>query len=158
MQTTSPDGGIGNGNLAEVSIIKNRPANPWFKEPEAPADPDEWREPSDPSGYMFDSYGEQHVVYRGTENHIHELRWDASAGWRHTDLTNVTGAPEAWGNPSGYVFKAQGTQHVILWVPTTTSMSCVGKVRSGGYNQGYVFGFASITVTYRRRTDSNPEA
>jgi hypothetical protein len=85
------------------------------KEPEGPLPPGELREPSDPSGYIFDVYGEQHVVYRGTENHIHELWWNANAGWRHTDLTIAAGAPEALGNPAGYVFKAQGTQHVIYW-------------------------------------------
>ncbi len=29
----------------------------------------------DPNGYMFDAQGTQHVVYRGSDNHIHELWW-----------------------------------------------------------------------------------
>ena len=29
----------------------------------------------DPWGYMFDAQGTQHVVYRGDDNHIHELWW-----------------------------------------------------------------------------------
>jgi hypothetical protein len=29
----------------------------------------------DPSGYMFDAQGTQHVVYRGGDGHIHELYW-----------------------------------------------------------------------------------
>jgi hypothetical protein len=29
----------------------------------------------DPAGYVFD--GTQHVVYRGSDNHIHELWWPA---------------------------------------------------------------------------------
>jgi hypothetical protein len=68
-----------------------------------------------PTGYVFDAQGTQHVVYE-SEGHIHELWWDSS-GWHydkdHNDLTAVTGAPAALSNPSGYVFAAQGTQHVI---------------------------------------------
>ena len=29
----------------------------------------------DPAAYMFDAQGTQHVVYRGSDNHIHELWW-----------------------------------------------------------------------------------
>ena len=68
---------------------------------------------SDPAGYMFDAQGTQHVIYRGTDNHIHELWWDSS-GWHHNDLTNASpGAPAAASSPGAYMFNAQGTQHVI---------------------------------------------
>jgi hypothetical protein len=67
----------------------------------------------DPSGYVHDALGTQQVVYRGEDNHIHELWWDAENGWGRGDLTDVTGAPKAAGDPSGYVFDAQGTQHVV---------------------------------------------
>jgi hypothetical protein len=44
---------------------------------------------------------------------VNELWWDTN-GWHHNDLTAAaTGAPLAGSNPRGYVFKAQGTQHVI---------------------------------------------
>jgi hypothetical protein len=65
----------------------------------------------DPVGYMFDAQGTQHVDYRGSDGHIHELWW-GSNGWSHADLTAVTGAPVAAGDPVGYMFDAQGTQHV----------------------------------------------
>src|SRR5580692_10050888 len=65
-----------------------------------------------PSGYMFDAQGTQHVNYRGVDNHVHELWWNAT-GWHHNDLTAAAaGAPNAAGDPSGYLFDAQGTQHV----------------------------------------------
>jgi hypothetical protein len=68
---------------------------------------------SDPAGYMFNAQNTQHVVYRGTDNHIHELWWNSS-GWHHNDLTNAAGnAPAAAGDPAGYMFDAQGTQHVV---------------------------------------------
>ena len=64
--------------------------------------------------------------YRGTDNDIHELGWDTS-GWQTNDLTAATGAIAAAGDPAGYVFAAQGTQHVVyrgtdnhvreLWLP-----------------------------------------
>jgi len=65
-----------------------------------------------PAGYMFDAQGTQHVVYRGTDDHIHELWWNNS-GWHHNDLSASAGAPAAVGNPAGYMFNAQGTQHVV---------------------------------------------
>jgi hypothetical protein len=66
-----------------------------------------------PNGYMFVAQGTQHVVYRGGDQHIHELWW-ASDGWHHNDLTGASGgSPVAAGNPSGYMFPAQGTQHVV---------------------------------------------
>src|SRR5437867_2515630 len=65
----------------------------------------------DPAGYMFDAQGTQHVVYRGDDSHIHELWW-SDIGWQHNDLTNASGAaPIKDGDPVGYVFEAQGTQH-----------------------------------------------
>jgi hypothetical protein len=65
----------------------------------------------DPAGYI-DGQGTQHVVYRGTDNHIHELRWDSSQRWRQTDFTNTIGAPDAAG-PAGRGFDAQGTRQVV---------------------------------------------
>jgi len=29
----------------------------------------------DPAGYVFDAQGTQHVLYRGSDNHVHELWW-----------------------------------------------------------------------------------
>ncbi len=67
----------------------------------------------DPAGYMFDAQETQHVVYRSGDGHIQELWWDAAGGWHHGDLTAATGAPNAVGNPAGYMFDAQGTQHIV---------------------------------------------
>ncbi len=68
----------------------------------------------DPAGYVFDAYSNQHVIYRAGNGHIHELWWDAAGGWHDGDLTAVTGAPSAAGDPAAYVFDAEGTQHVIF--------------------------------------------
>jgi hypothetical protein len=62
----------------------------------------------DPAGYVF---GSEFVVYRGTDNHVHQLFAIANQGsWSHVDLTALTNAPLAVGNPSGYV---KGTQQVV---------------------------------------------
>jgi hypothetical protein len=66
----------------------------------------------DPAAYVFRAQGTEHVVYRGPDNHVHELAKEAS-GWHHSDLTAATGAPATAGDPAGYVFDAQGTQHVM---------------------------------------------
>jgi hypothetical protein len=60
---------------------------------------------------MFNAQGTQHVDYRGSDNHIHELWWDSNS-WHHANLTAGAGAPTSAGPPVGYVFDAQGTQHV----------------------------------------------
>jgi hypothetical protein len=67
----------------------------------------------DPAGYVFEAQGTQHVMYRSGDGHVHELWWDATNGWGSGDLTAVTGAPTAAGDPAGYVFDAEGSQHVI---------------------------------------------
>jgi hypothetical protein len=67
----------------------------------------------DPKGYVFTAEGTQHVNYRGTDRHIYELYW-ANGDWQYSDLTKSSGnAPLAVGDPVGYVFVAQNTQHVI---------------------------------------------
>ncbi len=64
-------------------------------------------------GYVFEAQLTQHITYPAVDGHIHELRWDLG-GWHDADLCVATGAPE-WalpGFPTGYVFDAEGTQHV----------------------------------------------
>jgi hypothetical protein len=70
-------------------------------------------------GYVFDAQGTQHVIYAGARlvgntyiGSIDELWWNTH-GWHHNDLTAAAGAPLAGGPVAGYVFAAQGTQHVI---------------------------------------------
>jgi hypothetical protein len=72
---------------------------------------------SEPFGYVFVSQGTQHVLYRGSDQHVYELWWDTS-GWHLEDLTGHTGAPLAAGAVHAYPFDpAQNvpdpTQHVI---------------------------------------------
>ncbi len=59
----------------------------------------------DPAGYVF---GSEFVVYRGTDNHVHQLFATANQGpWTHVDLTTSTNAPLAAGNASGFVNAGQ---------------------------------------------------
>jgi hypothetical protein len=67
----------------------------------------------DPCGYLFNAQGTQHVVFRSGDGHIRELWWEPTGGWHAADLTAVTGAPAAAGDPTGYVFDTQGSQHVM---------------------------------------------
>jgi hypothetical protein len=68
-----------------------------------------------PAGYAFEAEFTQHVYYRGTDGNIHELRWaTATNGWHYWGKpTQLTGAPLASGDPAGYVFDAQNTEHVV---------------------------------------------
>ena len=68
----------------------------------------------DPAGYTLDVDHTEHVVYRGTDGHIHELWSDAASGWGAADLTEVSLAPTAAGDPSGYACESRGMQHVVF--------------------------------------------
>jgi catechol 2,3-dioxygenase-like lactoylglutathione lyase family enzyme len=66
-----------------------------------------------PRGYAFGAENRQHVVYRSTDGHVHELGASLGGIWGHFDLTAMTGAPAAAGDPAGYVFDAENRQHVV---------------------------------------------
>jgi len=52
-------------------------------------------------------------VYRGTDNHIYELARNASNGsWSNADLTAITSAPNASGDPVGLV-RHNGTNVIV---------------------------------------------
>jgi hypothetical protein len=67
----------------------------------------------DPAGYTWDVDSTQHVVYRGNDSHIHELWFSMESGWSHNDLTQATEAVDAAGNPAGYTWDVDHTQHVV---------------------------------------------
>ena len=71
----------------------------------------------DPAAYAFDSNHTMHVVYRGTDGHIHELHWEGGGGgrWHHGNLTAAAGATRALpaGPPAAYAFDSNGSQHVV---------------------------------------------
>jgi hypothetical protein len=68
-----------------------------------------------PAGYAFEAAYTQHVYCRGTDGNIHELRWaTATGGWHYWGRpTELAGAPLAAGDPAGYAFDAQDTEHVV---------------------------------------------
>ena len=67
------------------------------------------------AGYTWDVDHSQHVVYRDTASHIQELFYQPSTGvWVDNDLTEAAGgAPLADGDPTGYTWDADHSQHVV---------------------------------------------
>lgn len=65
---------------------------------------------SNPAAYAFLSQNTLHVVYRGTDDRIHEL-WGFPGSWNY----NAVGAnfTKAKGDPAGYVTEAFGVQHIV---------------------------------------------
>lgn len=62
--------------------------------------------------YAFEGQRTQHVVCAEDDGSMHELWWESDS-WHYSDLTAETQAPPAaLATPGGYVFAAQGTQHV----------------------------------------------
>lgn len=80
----------------------------------------------DPHGYPVTTTGQNVVVYRGVDGHIHSLYWsDGPTG--HDNLSGYCGSPLAVGDPVGYhlahldahqvVYRAgDGHLHEIWWV------------------------------------------
>jgi hypothetical protein len=67
----------------------------------------------DPAGYTWDVDSTQHVVYRGKDSHIHELWFSMESGWSHNNLTQAMDAPSAAGDPAGYAWDLDSTEHVV---------------------------------------------
>jgi hypothetical protein len=79
----------------------------------------------DPAGYAF---GNEFVVYRGTDNHVHQLfATTEQAQWFHIDLTAITNAPLAVGDPSGYVNAAQ----IVVYRGTDNDIHQLYTVNNG---------------------------
>jgi hypothetical protein len=68
----------------------------------------------DPFGFVWEEDQTQHVVYRGADNQIHELWYRKKPGWSYEGaMTLKLGAPAAGGDPVGYVWKADKSQHIL---------------------------------------------
>jgi hypothetical protein len=70
---------------------------------------------SDPAAYFSASTNSKHVVYRGADNHLHELVWAPGGSVpAHADLTSEAGAPDASDTPSAFSVESDRSQHVIF--------------------------------------------
>jgi hypothetical protein len=122
----------------------------------------------DPRSYMFASQGTQHVIYRGTDNHVHELWWNGS--WHHNDLTVAAAAPAPAGDPSGYMFNAQNTQHVVYrgsdghihelwwngsWHHNDLTTAAAAPGAAAGEPRGYVFASQGTQHVIYRSADNH---
>ena len=67
----------------------------------------------DLTGYTWHVDSAQHIVYRGRDNHLHELSFSRASGWKHKDLTSEAGAALANEGLSGYTWDVDETQHVV---------------------------------------------
>ncbi len=68
----------------------------------------------DPAGFAWEGDDTQHISYRGPDNQIHEIWQRRGAEWKYGGALNViTGAPAAAGDPSGFAWEADNTQHIV---------------------------------------------
>lgn len=67
------------------------------------------------TGYAWEWDKTQHVLYQGTDFHIHELWLRLGRGWQHNDLTAAGGAPNFCVWPFGYTWSVDQTQHVVFF-------------------------------------------
>jgi len=68
-----------------------------------------------PQGFTDYDGKSQHVVYRGTDNNIHELFLLGKQGekWGHANLTDSNKAPKAAGDPCGFAADGDKSMHVV---------------------------------------------
>lgn len=84
------------GQLHDLSLLSGRGWATW----QLPGPPAAGR----PREYVTTSFDQaSRVVYRGADEHLHELSLEATGLWTSDDLSVLTGSPEAAGDPSGYV-------------------------------------------------------
>jgi hypothetical protein len=67
----------------------------------------------DPHAYFDPNDGNDHILYRTSNGHVHELV-QSNGKVRHTDLTTAVGADPSAGKPFGYVFPRDTTEHVLF--------------------------------------------
>ncbi|MET0552838.1 MAG: metallophosphoesterase [Vicinamibacteria bacterium] len=72
------------------------------------------RAAGDPVAYYIAAEDSNHVVYRGVDQHLHELWWRGGENARHVDLTAAAGAPAAADEPSAYYSPGTRTKHVVF--------------------------------------------
>ncbi|HET8853623.1 MAG TPA: hypothetical protein VFN02_13965, partial [Ktedonobacteraceae bacterium] len=66
------------------------------------------------AGYAWETGGSKQVVYVGSDRHISELSYSAGSTWRHSDLTQLVGAPQASDDlVVGYEWTAQFAKQVV---------------------------------------------
>jgi hypothetical protein len=87
----------------------------WRKNNLTAAADDAPRAAGSPAAYIWDADNSQHVVYRDADGRIQELFYQAEIGeWLRNDLTASSGnAPRANGDPAGYAWEADTSQHVV---------------------------------------------
>lgn len=70
-----------------------------------------------PDAYLtnFGSHQVARVLYRGQDTHVHEVRLEPGQSWKGADLTRLSGAAAAAGDPFGYVtsFDSHATARVV---------------------------------------------
>ena len=130
---------VANGIAAAPRPIEILPSAAWRSDTPRPAAV--VAAAGDPAGYVFTApatkaQATHHVVYRGTDHHIHELWWN-SAGWHTKDLTKAAaGHPASPTGPAPAAGDTLATSSTSpsTWstaAPTTTSTNCGGTAPAG---------------------------
>ena len=106
-----------------------------------------------PAGYTWDVDKTQHVVYRGVDEHIHELWFSSSSWtWNHNDLTKATGAPPPRA-PRAVPPATPGT-----WTRPSTSSTAGSTTTSTNCGSVAIPGPGATTISRMRPAPPSPRA
>jgi hypothetical protein len=97
-------------HLYEIYSAGGAPAQPWDLTAWVPGAP---LAASDPAIYYVPADNSTHVVYRSTDNHLHELSWIQGQVPAHVDLTVAGLARRAVDKPAAFAVAGPNTQHVV---------------------------------------------
>jgi hypothetical protein len=68
---------------------------------------------NDPSVYVWEGNGTEHVVFQGSDDTIHELWYDSS--WHHNAFSSsFPGQVTVGQTPVGYAFESNNTEHIVF--------------------------------------------
>jgi hypothetical protein len=67
-------------------------------------------------GYAWKAAGTKYLVYSGRDGHLHELSTGTRGPWKHSDLTQVTGASPAENSPLAAFAWETGKQRQVIYV------------------------------------------
>ncbi len=89
----------------------------------------------DPCGYVSAGDRTARVVFRGSDGHVHEISLTPGSGWSYDDLTVRSGAPDAAGDPWGYLSLRDETARVV-YRSDDGHVHEISRALGGGWSAG----------------------
>jgi hypothetical protein len=131
------------GNDAHIHELWLTPGSGGWQYADLSALSGAWDAWGEPFGYFTHSDSTARVIYRGSDDHIHELWLQQAGGWNHADLAALTSAPPAIGDSGAYVTPLTGPGAVaarVLYRGRDNHIHELGLQPGGAWTHRNLFG------------------